>query len=136
MNLLMQTKDAPRLPVLPFFLVTNAMLSCLIAVWPRWPMRLATFILYISIGFHVVVFTTTGTILEDYSMGCTIFGQILTATYLLWLTNPLENFRHEQDAVAPASRPILRRVYSALCVLQNHRGVGWNYHVSFQAWVD
>ncbi|KAI0926545.1 hypothetical protein AcW1_002493 [Taiwanofungus camphoratus] len=63
-------------------------------------------------------------------MGCTIFGQILTATYLLWLTNPLENFRHEQDAVAPASRPILRRVYSALCVLQNHRGVGWNYHVA------
>jgi len=63
-------------------------------------------------------------------LGGLFSGQLLTAVHLLWLHNPLSEFRHELDQVAPLSLPLWRRVYWAMCVNHSPRGFGWNYEVS------
>ncbi|KAH9922491.1 membrane bound O-acyl transferase family-domain-containing protein [Fomitopsis serialis] len=67
---------------------------------------------------------------SDYPTGCILMIQAFTAVYLLWMTDPARDFRHERDYAAPEELSFLRRVYWALCIMNNPRGVGWTCQVA------
>ncbi|TFY61676.1 hypothetical protein EVJ58_g4371 [Rhodofomes roseus] len=56
--------------------------------------------------------------------------QAFSIFLLNWLTNPVHEFRHERDYVAPEELPFLRRMWWTLCVINSPRGVGWSYEVA------
>ena len=58
-----------------------------------------------------------------------ICGAGIQHVSLTWLTDPIHDFRHERDHVAPKELPFVRRVWWALCLLNSPRGIGWSYKV-------
>ncbi|KAK0463766.1 membrane bound O-acyl transferase family-domain-containing protein, partial [Desarmillaria tabescens] len=70
---------------------------------------------------------TTGDKLQNYSMGSTIGGQFFTALHLLLIVEPIRQYRHLTDIDDPRTRPLLKRVYWAGCIIHSPRGIGWNY---------
>ncbi|KAF9809459.1 hypothetical protein IEO21_07385 [Rhodonia placenta] len=125
----MSVDNRPRLPVLPVLLLQNAFLSALIAIRPKVPIKLAAFAIY-TYSLGLVLTSTTGDLQQNYSLGCSFASQFFTAFHLLWLTDPLNDLRHERDYIAPPALPFLRRIYWASCVITGPRGVGWNYQVA------
>ncbi|OBZ71261.1 hypothetical protein A0H81_08450 [Grifola frondosa] len=105
-------------------------LCFLIAVRPSTPIKLSAFLVYACIALRGVTAFSTGDELQDYSIGSSISGQLLTACHLLWLTDPLKDFKYNHESVQPQSLPLWRRIYWAICVDHSPRGIGWNYQVT------
>jgi hypothetical protein len=90
------------------------------------------------LGFSVVTFilgwllitVSTWHSVHDYLIGCSIAVDFFTALYLLFLTNALDDFRHEKDVGHPRQWSLPRRMIWTSRLLFNYRGVGWNYQVS------
>jgi hypothetical protein len=71
----------------------------------------------------------TGDWFIDYVIGCTIASQATNGFYLVFLANPLDNFRHENDVVSPRKMPCFQRLSWAHRVVNGPIGIGWNYNV-------
>ncbi|CCM03052.1 uncharacterized protein FIBRA_05171 [Fibroporia radiculosa] len=125
----MTAHSRPALPVLPCLLLQNVFLTTLIALRPRWPARSVAFLVY-TYALALALKSTAGSPSRDFPIGCMLMKQFFTAFHLLWLTDPLNEFRHERDYVSPGKLPFLRRMYWALCVFYSPRGVGWNYEIA------
>ncbi|THH16553.1 hypothetical protein EW146_g4107 [Bondarzewia mesenterica] len=123
----MDTK--PDLSHIQFIILPDFLLCLLIATKPSELFRFLGFCLYTYFNVRGMYFTT-GDPLQDYSIGSAFGAQIFIAIYLLWLTSPIDEFRHERDTVPPRELPLWRRLYWAFTVCRNVRGVGWNYLVS------
>lgn len=125
--------DAQRADFKPLlhFILPEFLLLLLIAI-PRTQLnilwRILAFAIYTYIHLDGLT-CTTGDALIDLGAGSFLAINVFTATHFLWLTDPLNDFRHENDRVYPADMSFLSRVYWALCLRWNFRGSGWNYHV-------
>ncbi|CCM06211.1 uncharacterized protein FIBRA_08455 [Fibroporia radiculosa] len=119
----------PSFPMLPYLTLQHAFLAALIVLRPRWPFRLGAFTAY---GFSLMyaLRCSTGNSFRDHTLGCILLGHFFTAIHLIWITNPIKEFMHERDRIAPERLPFDRRALWALCIFNNPRGVGWNYQLS------
>ena len=124
--------DRPHLSIFPFYLGTQLFTACLIALALRGVSRIIGSAALLYIVASVYGFTT-GNAQRDYSIGTTFAGQALNMFLLTWLTDPIHEFRHERDVVAPTELPFVRRVWWALCLLNNPRGIGWSCEVGVVA---
>lgn len=124
----MEADNRPRLPILPFYLGIQLANACLIALSPRRSGRfVGTGALFIAVA-SVYQFTT-GDAQRNYSIGNTFMSQAFGIVLFSWLTDPIHEFRHESDLIAPAELPFVRRVWWAVCLLNSPRGIGWSCEV-------
>lgn len=122
------TAVRPTLPVIPYLILPDIFLACLIAVRPLWQLRIIAFALYSYIILSGLSYTT-GDGLNDYSIGSALSTRLVTACHFLFLTNPLLDFRHESDIVPATDLSFPRRTFWAACASHNIRGIGWNFQV-------
>ena len=118
---------------LAYVVVPPIALSCVVAIRPALPVRVAAFCALLAVCALAVTTFTTGDDFQDYFFGVHVASLALTGCCFLLLSDPMVDFRHESDGSAgvtdPASLPVHRKVYRALCIFINIRGVGWNYQV-------
>ncbi|EED85071.1 predicted protein [Postia placenta Mad-698-R] len=110
-------------------LLSMILIAALIALQPRWPFKLAASATY-AYSIALLSVCTAGIISIDYCLGCLFVGQFLIAFQLLWLHDPLTEFKHERDTVPPAELPFWRRTYWVLCIFIGPRGIGWAHQAS------
>lgn len=86
------------------------------------------------LGFSLVVQLTycalrspTGDAFTDYSVGCIVATRAVANGYLVFLANPLDNFRHEKDNSSPRGMSFWEKLWWTMGYVNNARGVGWNY---------
>ena len=125
----MEADSRPYLPFLPFYGGIQLATACLVALSPRGLNRVVGTAALLCIIILVYGFTT-GDAQRDFPIGNTFATQAFTALLFSWLTDPINDFRHERDRVAPADLPFARRVWWALCLLNSPRGIGWSCEVS------
>ncbi|TFY67107.1 hypothetical protein EVJ58_g1852 [Rhodofomes roseus] len=119
------TDDNATAPVVPLLVASNLVVASLLVSSLPFLWRLGGTVLCCAIWLAAYCGGS-----GDYPTGCVLTIQACTALYLLWMTNPIRDFRHERDYTAPDELPFLRRVHWALCIMNNPRGVGWNYQVA------
>ncbi|KAH9949040.1 membrane bound O-acyl transferase family-domain-containing protein [Amylocystis lapponica] len=126
-----ETQNRAPLPFLTYYILSNIVLSWFIALRLPLSVRLAAFAVFTYATFWAATtFTSTGDAVQDYSIGTTFMSVAFNTFHLLLLSDPLKEFRHETDTVPPIELPFLRRAYWASSVVNNARGVGWNYQVA------
>ena len=126
----MEIDSRPRLPALTYLVIPHLALACVIAVRPPLFVRLAVLSCLALVVLHGTTAFTMGDSHEDYRMGCVLTGFILNASMLLCLANPVQDYRPESSPdESLADLPPHQRIYSALCIIFNPRGVGWNWQV-------
>ncbi|KAH9949041.1 membrane bound O-acyl transferase family-domain-containing protein [Amylocystis lapponica] len=127
-----QAQSRTPLPFLTYWVLPNVAVSCVIALGLRqpFPVHLAVVAAVAYAAFRAVTLFTTGDAVQDYCVGGVFVSMLFNAVHMLLLSDPLKEFRHETDTVPPTDLPFLRRVYWALSVVNNARGVGWNYQVA------
>ncbi|KAF8869177.1 membrane bound O-acyl transferase family-domain-containing protein [Mucidula mucida] len=76
--------------------------------------------------------STTGDILQDYTLGTFITAQWFTALRLLLLADPLSEYRHVADDIHPTQYGLLYRGYWCACVIHSVCGLGWNFQCLWQ----
>lgn len=135
MDRLSTTSD--RRPPLPFFtyvLVPYFTVAVAVAFRPTFPSlwwRLA-----LVVGFPALLVNglkyDTGETLRNYSIGAEFGNMTWTAVLLLLLTDPIRECRHETHEEEMIAMPWWKRVYWAVCLRMNTRGVGWNFQVGLR----
>ncbi|PCH43447.1 hypothetical protein WOLCODRAFT_75865 [Wolfiporia cocos MD-104 SS10] len=125
----MDSNRRPVLPFLPTVLLLNLLIASIVALRLKWQIRIAAFVAYMS-TLAFIYSCTTGDMQWDYTAGSTLMQQFLIALSLVWLTDPLLEFRHECDSAHPLTLSFAQRLYWVQCIIYNHRGVGWNYQVA------
>ncbi|PCH41661.1 hypothetical protein WOLCODRAFT_101014 [Wolfiporia cocos MD-104 SS10] len=125
----MDSNKRPLLPTLPTVLLFNLFIGSIVALRPKLQIRMAAFVAYIS-SLAFIYSCTTGDMRRDYTAGSTLMQQFLTAFSLVWLTDPLLELRHERDSAHPLTLSFVQRLYWVQCIINNPRGVGWNYQVA------
>ncbi|KAH9950043.1 hypothetical protein B0H21DRAFT_687466 [Amylocystis lapponica] len=125
----MESETQSRAP-LPFLTYYVLALSWVIAWGLPFPARLAVFAAFAYVALPAVTMFTMGDAVQGYPFGDTYMSVPFNALHLLLLADLINEFRHETDIVPPTSLPLLRRVHWASSVINNSRGVGWNYQVS------
>ncbi|KAF8065364.1 membrane bound O-acyl transferase family-domain-containing protein [Lyophyllum atratum] len=116
----------PPFPFLTFLVVPDILLAFALALDLSKRTRLISFVAFAWVCYEGLLYTT-GDKMQDYSMGSTIGGQFFTALHLLLIVEPIRQFRHSTDVDDPRTRPLLKRVYWAGCIIHSPRGIGWNY---------
>ena len=124
----MKDDNRPHLSTLPLYFSVQLANACLIALSPRALGRVVGNVALLGI----IIFglrLTTGQVELNYLVGCMFAEQTFSMFLFTWLTDPIHDFRHECDHVAPKELPFVRRVWWALCLLNSPRGIGWSYKV-------
>jgi hypothetical protein len=116
------------LSIFQYLILPDIALCFLIAIYPSKTWRFSAISLLFYSNVKALSYTT-GDGLQDYAFGSTLLTQLFTAIHLLWLTNPLVEFRHKNDVVPPSEQPWLKRLWWSFCVNHGPRGIGWNYQV-------
>jgi hypothetical protein len=109
----------------------DCVLIALLAVRPTSHWRFISFGFYTCLAAFLLFSPSVslGDSPQDYSNGCTIARNFIAGCYLFWFTDPLNEFRHEDDVVPPHRLTLRQRLYWVTCLFYNFRGIGWNYHV-------
>lgn len=115
-------------PFLTYYVLPHLVVTLVVALRPRLFWRLSTLIAVISAQLYAVRFTT-GDSYQNYSTGTAIGTLAFTFAWLLLLSNPMAECRHETHRDSLEKSPLWKRVFYALCILVGTRGVGWNYQV-------
>ena len=121
--------DRLPLPVVQYILLPDVLLVLLIATRPIPSIRFAFFGVFTYVSLQALSFTA-GNATQDYFIGFILASQFLLAIQLLWLTNPLDELRHERDKVPAHDLPLWKRIYWAFCLDHSVRAVGWTHQVS------
>ncbi|KZT69927.1 hypothetical protein DAEQUDRAFT_231740 [Daedalea quercina L-15889] len=122
--------DHARFPVLPLLLTYNLALASLLISSPPFLWRLGGTIVCLALCLAPYLDAGVGDNQRNYSTGCTLMIQAFTGIYLLWMSDPVHDFRHEREYTAPDELPFLRRLYWGLSIMNNPRGVGWTCQVA------
>lgn len=128
-RLAMEAESRPLLPIFPYFACFQAGVACLLALSPPRPGKLAgcaALTSFVSLAY----LCSTGDAARNYGVGNLMMIQAVTAYLLLWLVNPLYDYRHESDYTHPTKYSFVRRFWWMLSIINNPRGVGWSYEVS------
>lgn len=118
----------PTLPIFPWLVFPNLFLPFVIAIHPSRTWRYSGFLIICCISLKAMFTFSTGDGIDaDNRMGVTFGMIIFNAIHLLLLSDPINDFRHEDDTVLPGDMPLLQRIYWAICLHISLRGIGWNY---------
>ena len=114
--------------LLSVILLPNLFLAAVLAANPakRWR---AVFMVVLTCTTLVGFRTTAGGPRMNYMLGCSLAEFWLMDLHLLFVVNPLQDYRHRSDKIHPTQYPYWYRVYWCFCVKVTVRGVGWNYRV-------
>ncbi|KZT19948.1 hypothetical protein NEOLEDRAFT_1076747 [Neolentinus lepideus HHB14362 ss-1] len=104
-------------------------LAFIVSIKPGPFMRLTTSIIYTAFTLDALTLTT-GDPRRDFSMGTAMTSNLATAIHLLWMSDPVRDFRHGKVNINLGTLPTSKRWYWMLCVLYSPRGIGWNYQVA------
>ncbi|KII87509.1 hypothetical protein PLICRDRAFT_699867 [Plicaturopsis crispa FD-325 SS-3] len=116
-------------PPLPPYLAgaTDLSLAVLVALSHTLPAPLlaAGFVAFTVLSSYGWQYTV-GDAWLDYGVGGTFMIGIFTAVQFLFLSDTLTTIHHKDDRGPALQKPFLSRVWWALCLKQNIRGIGWN----------
>jgi hypothetical protein len=89
----------------------------------------------IALGLHAwltlyFIQVSTGSSAQEYFTRTAVATKFFIAYHLIWLTDPLVDYRHELDKIPPSERSFVYRMYWAMCILVNARRVGLNSPVN------
>ena len=107
----------------------DLLVSALIALRPTAFWRLTALALHGGASLYLI-FANEGTTSQDYFFRVNTATKIFIAFHLVYLSDPLVEYRHERDTVPPVKRSFLYRMYWATCVSLNNREIGLNCQVS------
>ena len=124
----MEADSRPHLPILPFCIGMQLATPCLVALSLRGLNHVVGTAALLCIIISAYGFTT-GDAQRDHATGSAFATLAFTALFFSWLTDPIQDFGHERDRVAPAELPFARRVWWALCLLNSPREIGWSCEV-------
>jgi hypothetical protein len=124
-----QTVYNPISQLVSYVLLVEATSVILIAYLPRsnfWRLVVFTPVFYF---ICCSLASATGDPTLDYAAGTIVATRAGTCFYLVFIANPLDNYRSEKSPTSPRSMSTLKRLWWAFCVFNNARGLGWNYNV-------
>jgi hypothetical protein len=105
-------------------ILTTILIAC--SPPPFWLFTSLFILVYISFSGFI---STSGQAFHDYFIGTTIMTQLLGAVAHICLTDPFRHIRHENETVPTKELPLLQKLYWAVSLKYNPRGIGWNYQV-------
>ncbi len=118
------------LPNTTYIILPTVLLSFVVALRPGLPIRIATVILHALWMLDGTKYTGGGGY-EDYLKGSFLGATSLMAVYVLILTDPMIEWRHNSHSnIQPIKLPLWQRMYWVLCASLNNRGLGWSFEVS------
>ncbi|PIL32185.1 hypothetical protein GSI_05430 [Ganoderma sinense ZZ0214-1] len=102
------------------------------AIRPRPAIRLTISALLAYVCYHSSIAcswaTSTSDSLGAYSWGAAFAVVLLGVPLLLWLDDPMK-WRYRDEAAAPETHPLWKRIYYAMCIIWNFRSIGWSTQV-------
>lgn len=102
------------------------------AVRPRPSIRLVISIFLAYVCYHSSVACSRAVTAKDslgaYSWGAAFAIVLLAVPLFLWLDDPMK-WRYRNEAAAPETYPLWKRIYYALCLVWNFRSIGWSTQV-------
>lgn len=120
-------------PIALSILAFNLAVSSLLASSPSFLWRLGGTVACLALCLSPYLGAGAEDHQSEYSIGCMLLIQAFTAIYLLWLSDPLRDFRCERDPIPPNDMSFHRRWYWAMCIMSNPRAVGWTCQVCSNA---
>jgi hypothetical protein len=124
------TSARPPLSFVRHLILPEILTTILIACSPR-PLWLTAGLILSTYTSFSGLFCTTGQPFYDYYIGTSIMTQLLAGIALTWLTDPMREKHRENETIPTEGLPLLQRIYWAIGVKYNPRGIGWNYTVSW-----
>ncbi|KIY70094.1 hypothetical protein CYLTODRAFT_348246 [Cylindrobasidium torrendii FP15055 ss-10] len=105
--------------------VPNCFLGILLATnasyaWRALYMTGVTYTTYLSYN------SSTRNYQADYIFGCIVMEQWVSSFQMLFLENPIEEWRHRNDKIHPREYPLWYRIYWCFCARSTLRGIGWS----------
>ena len=117
------------LPTTTYIILPTFVLSFIVAVRPRLPVRIVVVLLHVLWILDGTKYSGGGGY-EDYLVGALLGATTLMAFYLLILTDPMLDWRYDsQPNVRPRELPLWERMHWVLCSAFNNRGLGWSFKV-------
>jgi len=120
----------PPLSIVRHFILPETIATLLVAFFPSPVWRFSGVIVASYLCF-TALFSTTGDGVQDYTLGSAFAMETMTTIGIIWLINPIYDYRHEKDTVPPNEQRWQQRIYWAFSLRRNPRGIGWNYQVSY-----
>ncbi|KAI1786758.1 membrane bound O-acyl transferase family-domain-containing protein [Ganoderma leucocontextum] len=118
----------PWLQTIYLYLVVAIMM----AVRPRPSIRFVVSAFLAYVCYHSSVGCSRATATSDslgaYSWGAAFAIVLLAVPLFLWLDDPMK-WRYRNEAAAPETYPLWKRIHYALCIIWNFRSIGWSTQV-------
>lgn len=124
----------PLLPAVQFLVLPPVFLALVIALRPSMPFRILALALFSLVSYCGIVAYSTGDVYMDYIQGTAFAIAAANAAHFLVLSDPMVDFRHDDDAASPMEKTLFGRMYWSLGLQNALRGVGWNFRVCL-AWL-
>ena len=116
-------------PVVTYYVLPILLVLFVAATRRNVFIRLATLVTCVSLSVCGTRYTTGGGAAVDYTFGCQLGINCITAWWLLFYLK-LDDLRHEEDPMKPwTERTSSSRVYWLSILWFGQRGVGWNVEV-------
>ena len=123
------------LPALTYLVLPHIVLAAFLAILPRPPLCIR-FAAWAGLTFVLVYAATQFTTeakddFDDYISGIFLVLPSATAFVLLFLSDPMVDYRHEsiQEGEVIKQKRFVQRMYLSMCIILSYRGIGWNYEV-------
>ena len=111
------------------FLIAQAIYHLGVSARPS-PFRWLYFLPFGGICVYLVTFTTLKNTVHDYSMGCGIFTLFFLASDHLLITDVQKELRMKNQTQPIYTKSFLERLKWTIALLNNPRGIGWNFEPS------
>lgn len=120
----------PPFDAFTYHVVPVIVVAFFVARRPSFVVRLGAWCSLAAVHLYSLRFDT-GETYRNYSTG-TALGTLWFSTFhLLFLIDAMAEYRHETHKGSLVELPTWERVYNALCMIINVRGIGWNYQVKY-----
>ncbi|KAI0364198.1 hypothetical protein BV20DRAFT_956731 [Pilatotrama ljubarskyi] len=119
------------LPFLTFVLLPDVALACVMAVRPSFIVRVGASLILLYATVYAPMTYTMGSAVDDYSIGSTVFGNMLLNVALFtWLMDPAREIRYIREPAPLSMRPLFTRIWYTFCLVRNCRLIGTNAQVA------
>ena len=120
----------PPFDAFTYHVVPVIVVAFSIAQRPKFIVRCAVWCGLAAVHLNSLRFDT-GKAFQNYSTGTALGTLWFSTLHLLLLVDTMAEYRHETHKISLAELPLWGRVYNALCIITNVRGIGWNYQVKY-----
>ncbi|KAI0357811.1 hypothetical protein OH77DRAFT_1588133 [Trametes cingulata] len=119
------------LPFLTYVVLPDVALACVMALRPPFVIKIGVSLILLYAAVYAPLTYTMGSPVDDYSMGSTIFGNMMFNVALFtWLVDPVKDIRYIREPAPLAMRPLFKRIWYLFCLIRNYRLIGTNAQVA------